>query len=195
MTKGRKKIGTVLHAKTNIEIEYFLEGEKFVAKVFEKNLSEPNASILKNKINEMIDCWMSFEWMPVIKIEIGSGNRWKDDDGVSFEHDRFYIAKGPAGSIVKVDWEVDEEHRKAKCEWGHDSTLKLTMFPFTAPLKTSHGWLIPYTEETWQGIVDIKAGIEHLKKKLTQLLTSREGVKLLSEKGAKTLMLEAPKKH
>jgi hypothetical protein len=188
MSKGRKKLGSVIHPKTGIEIEYFLEGEKFVATVFGEKLSEPNASILKHKITEMIDCWMSFEWMPVIRVEIGDGQRYRDD-GISFDHDRYYIAKGPAGSIVKVDWDVDEEHRKAKCHWNSDSTLKLTKFPFTAPIQTSDGWLIPYTDETWRGVEDIKAGIEHLKKRLTKLLTSRDGIKQLTQSGAKTLLL------
>ena len=193
--KGQKKLGTIKHEKSGIEVDYYLEGVHFIATVFEEKLREPNASILRNRVLERIDCWLSFEWMPIIKIEIGDGGyfRSRSDDGISFEHERFYIAKGPAGTIVKVDWDVDEEHRKAKCTWGSDSILKLTQFPFTAPLETRDGWLVPYTPEAWQAIADIKKGIKTLKRRLEEILTTREGIKKLIAGGARLLITEGKK--
>ncbi len=191
MAKNKlKKIGEVVHNKSGITIEYFLDGTQFVATVFEAQLSAPDASILRHKIHDRIEHWMTLEWHPVIEVEFGS--RYRDDE-LKLKYDRYYLSKGPAGAIVKVEWEVDESHRKAKANWlsedrGSTRELKLTTFPLTAPLVWGDGHLLPYSDNVWDSLVSIEGAIETLKKKLKDLITTKSGIAKL-EKGGSGLLL------
>jgi len=188
----QKKVGTIEHAKANISVDFFLRGTQFVATVLEKEFTAPDASVLRHKVNEHIEHWLNLNWHPVIEVDV-SGSRYSgdSDNEVKIDFKRYYLSVGPAGGLATVDWDVDESHRKAKCEWSRrDDWRKLVKWPLEAPLEVGDEWLLPYSEETWSALENISDGIGKLKKAIRALISTRAGVAKLQSTGGKLLLTE-----
>jgi hypothetical protein len=191
MITKSKKVGTVIHAKSGITVDFFLRGTAFFAVVLEKELTAPDASVLRHKIETRIEHWLKLEWHPVIEVETGGGYR-SDEDTVQMSFKRYYLSIGPAGSIATVDWDVDEAHRKAKANWNsrdRDEWKRLVKWPLEAPIKTgSDQWTMAYSEETWHALEEIQNGIKSLRKAIIDLVSIRKGVEKLTQGGGRLLL-------
>lgn len=190
-----KKIGTWHHDKTGIDIDYFLEGTLFKAIVLEETLSAPEASVLRAKVDDKLNHWLTLEWHAVIEIEVEADSGYYrtrvEGDGLTLKIGRYYLSRSPAGDIKRVGWDVDESHRKAKMGNYDDRSLKLTRLPLGAPfqIERENHWLIDYDENAWNALESIIRGIGQLRRNISDLVKSKDGVKKLVSAGAKVLML------
>jgi len=188
-----KKVGEVNHPKSGIIIPYYLDGTQFVATVFETQMKAPDASILVEKIRERIEHWITLEWHPVIEVKVSNGY---SGDNLSLEFERYYLSKGPAGSVLECSWEVDEVHRKAKAKWMEEREcheFRLTDLPLRAPLTMRGGHILPYSEQVWETLNKLQANIEHLKKQINDLITTKAGILKLERASESVLLLGSGK--
>jgi hypothetical protein len=196
-----KRVGEWAHPTSGIVTEYFLEDTKFVCVVLEERLSAPEASVLRAKVEDKLDHWLTMEWFPVMEIEVEdkSPGSYRDEpkgDGLAIGVRRYFLSRSPAGKVYQCDWDVDEIHRKAKMtgygngynRYGNNDTMALTRLPLAAPLKLGEEkTMIDYTEEAWAGCQEIIKGLGIMRARLSKLIRSREGLRRLTSGGAKLL--------
>ncbi len=196
MASGKKKLGSWTHEASGITIDYFIEGTRFVCVCLEETVSAPEASVLRAQVFDRIEHWMTMEWFPVIEIEVDDNNcsSYRDEpegDAVSVKAKRFYISRSPAGRVKRVEWDVEEVHRKAKMRDYGGSELQLTRLPLKCPLVQGRGdgTLIDYNEEAWEALQQIIKAIGQIREQVGKMIKTKAGIEKLSAAGTRVLML------
>jgi hypothetical protein len=179
MKEKQRKIGTISHAESGIEVDYFLRGTRFVARVLEEEVSAPEAAILTREVRDRLDHWLKMDWYPIIETEIET--RWqerKESANVEIKIRRYWLSRSPAGLLRTCEWEVDEVHRKAKMNrFESCRELNLTKLPLGVPLTLRSGkTMIDYDDQLWRNLLGIVASIRAIRERLQTLLTSKAGI-------------------
>jgi hypothetical protein len=202
---GPRKLGQWEHEKSGIVIEYFIEHTTFKCTVLEEKLEAPDATVLQHKAFDKIEHWMNMTWHPVIDVTCAEGERrysYRDEPegessaSVKIEANRFWLSRSPAGRMVMVEWDVEEEHRKAKLEKYGGTDIQLTRLPLKAPFKFKEDsdhknggrWLIDYDESIWSAIEQMIEAINSMRKNLVAMFKTKEGVTQLQSAGARLLL-------
>lgn len=200
--KGDRKVRTWSHPRSGLSADIYLRETRFVALFLEKTFEAPDVRMLEKKMSDYAEHWIQMEWYPVIEVEIDDDRHsYRGEitkEGLAFGFKRFYLSQSPVGEIFSVGWDVETAHRKASMEsWGggyrhHDNystKIKLIGLPLGAPLKKDAGWLLDYNETLWLGFVGIRDGLMQLRKRLREMVGTREGLKQLM-KGGKLLLTQ-----
>lgn len=191
-----------MHEKSGCETIIYLSGTDFVALLLEEWHSAPDIGTLRKKLRDRAEVHVSMKWFPVMEVTIEESGRSytyrngaAEGEAVSFKSERYYLGTSNAGELFKVEWEVDESHRKAQMQslgGGYErrgsstnKQLKLVALPLTAPLKQSDGnYLIAYDESVWEKGEQIIEGINALRQQIKTLFQTKAGIaKLLSGGG------------
>ncbi len=104
--KGDRKVETFEHARRGTTCDIYLRGTKFVATLLEKEFEAPDVSILREKLRDYAEHWITMEWFTLIELEIEDRtNRYRESttgESISLERTRFYVSKSPAGMMFQV---------------------------------------------------------------------------------------------
>jgi hypothetical protein len=202
MKNKSRKVGMISHEKSGIEIEYFINGTQFECTVLEEKLTASEASVLRHMVVDKLEHWMNLEWFPIMEItcEEKKYDSYRNEGpdieaGIQLGARRYWLSRSPAGNVVRVDWDVDEEHRKAKMENFGQKDLKLTRLPLKAPFQRnssrwssgSQEWMIDYTKEKWDTVTRMIEAIQQMHSQMAKLFKSREGIAKLESVGLKLL--------
>lgn len=192
-----RKVDTFIHEKSGIEVDCFANGTIFECTVLEERMTSPEASMLRHKVFDKLEHWMQMEWHPIIEVSCmgPSSGRWSEPTegkaGITLSIERYWLSRSPAGRVMKVDWETDEEHRKAKMRKMDQSDLQLTKLPLKAPFRKSdryeNEWLLNYDESLWATLEKMLFSIQEMQTGLARLFKSREGILKLQSTGVKLL--------
>jgi len=203
--KGDRKVQTWTHPRSGLSADIFLRGTSFVALFLEEMFEAPDVAMLRKKLSDKAEHWIEMKWYPMLQVEIqAETHRYRGDlpkEGVEFGYKRFFLSQSPTGEIFSVDWDVDPEHRKAQMEsWGggyrnyesYARKIKLAGLPLNAPLKKSDDeWLMDYSEELWQGFRQINKGIHDLRRRLREIVGTKQGLQqLLKARDGSQLLLK-----
>jgi len=210
MARPRKpqEVGKFVHDETETEVPIMLDREtfQFYATIEGRKFQHDSKEGLEGILYGALATWKGYEWIPVIQVKhSGSGTgetipyASAVSDGLTVSIRRFYYAERVGGGLVYVDWTYDESERSERARqflhWAH-----LLKHPFTVPGEISgyqidyslHGSYLPYDEGLWMGLVTLVGRIGEARNQLNEMLTSKEGQKLLATAGANLLMLPAP---
>lgn len=191
-----KKVGEIVHHKSGITIPYYLEKTTFTCTCLERTVTAPDAKTLESSVRDMLEHWLQLEWHPVIKVETDDQDGWgrHTKAGVWLDCERMYLSRSPAGKVLSCDWEVAEIHRKARAIRMSDRDITLSHLPLIEPLHIGRRCIwCDYTEAKWKSLLEIKEGIKRLASRVNELVSTKEGNRLL-ELGTSHLLLEAKKK-
>ncbi len=201
--KGDRKVETYKHPRSGLSADIYLRGTKFIALFLEEMFDAPDVALLRKKLSDKAEHWIEMQWYPVIEIEIDEDQHsYRGElpkEGIEFGCKRFLLSQSPVGEVLAVDWDVDPEHRKAQMEsWGggyHNSDygrkIRLTGLPLKAPLKKNDNeWLMDYNEDLWRGFNEITKGIYQLKKRLREIVGTKQGLQQLINTDGRQLLLK-----
>jgi len=195
--KGDRKVQTWRDDRSGLSADIYLRGTRFVALFLEEMFEAPDVAMLRKKLRDKAEHWITMQWHPMIEVAIKDvGPRYRDEaesESIELKLERYYVSASPTGELFKVGWDVDETHRKASMDhfgegyrWnrGIASKIRLTGLPLKAPLRTHDGgWLIDYNEQLWDGFEGVQRGIRRLRKRLEELVGTRKGIELLLRGG------------
>lgn len=203
---SKRKLGEWTHEKSGITVPYFLSGTRFVCTVLEVQLDAPEAAVLRDKVMDRLEHWMTMEWFPVIHVECNGDGRSSyreepEGEEIALKVRRFYLSRSPAGRVMSVEWECDESHRKAKMRSFNNAEMELTRLPLKAPFPLSKrreqghiSVLIDYDEAVWESLARIIEGVAKLRIAISELVKDKHGIAKLVSGGEKLLMLGSGKK-
>lgn len=204
---NKRKVDTFIHEKSGIEIDCFAEGTRFTCMVLEEEMTDSDASVLRHRVFDKLEHWMTMTWYGIIEVscEKEERNYYRDEtpelEGtIKLTAKRYYLSRSPAGRVVKCDWETDEEHRKAKLEKFGGADLQLTRLPLKAPFNTTTTrrddpvWLLNYDDQLWATIEGMIEAIHQMRERLNKMFKTKDGVLLLQSAGMKLLAAPGGKK-
>lgn len=202
-SKGDRKVETWEHQRSGVTCDIYLRGTKFVAVLLEKEFDAPDIAILRHQLRDYAEHWLSMKWFPLIKIDTGADRYNSQGDqraDLKITIERFLVSASPAGQWFSVGWAVDPAHRKSEMSdysenrygrGGMGSRLNIIGLPLKAPLKTSDDtYLMDYTEELWDKLFAIVQGVHALRKKISDLVSSKKGLESLLLGGGEQLLLK-----
>lgn len=200
-----KKLGSWTHDKSGITVDYFINGTRFECTVLEEKLDAPEAAVLRHKAMDKLEHWMTMEWFPIMEVEVSDDGQhsYSDEpegDAISIKVKRYWLSRSPAGRVVRCDWDVDEEHRKAQMASYGGSDLQLTRLPLKAPFRGSgrygrtDGVMIDYTEELWDTVQRMIKALSQMRSELAKLFKNKDGIAKLQAGGSRFLLGEGKKK-
>lgn len=181
-----QKLEEVRDKKTGMVVHIMLDRNKFdfFAIVGTEKIREDTAAELKKVVIEKLAAMAQYKWEPMIIIRHDDHRpdptrRWRshDDDArymkaqVEFKFRRFERSPSPSGKgFVErkhpLDVNASDEHevlwRKEDRDIQNFATWEMEYE------------IVPYTEETWNGLMRLHASIERANDQLTALLGSKE---------------------
>lgn len=164
---------------------------------------DKDVALVKKWVKERLEALTTVEWRPVIIVmdmdarnhSLSYNNKHIQPSVVSFHFDRLWVAILPDGEARTCEWNTPEENRLDRYRYAYRWPNNVT--PDMLPHKeNSDAWFFTYSDELWAGLQAIAQGIDALRSRLTALLASPEGSRVLSDAGARAMkLLSAPEKE
>lgn len=181
-----QKVGEVRHDKTRMVVDIMLDRNKldFFAKVGTEEIREDTAPKCKEAVLEKMASMVQYKWEPMIIVRHDNHRpdpkeRWRShsDDArytraqVEFKFRRLERSPSPSGKgFVErkhiLDVNASDEYEMKRREEEQD-VQNFAMWEMEFEI-------VPYTEETWNGLMRLHASIERANDQLTVLLGAKD---------------------
>jgi hypothetical protein len=211
--KKLQQVGEITHSSGHIVPLMFnpnnpnkcAGGLGFSAEIGDHKIGAATAEEVTLMVREYLDQNSRLEWVPVIEVaEIRPFMGGVDERFIGLDIDRFYLAIG--GQKVRIlRWDeyenprssvgsIDQRRINDSSEYRYKSFVSdgfnLSEFP---KVVGGHNHevrsLIRYTDQTWATLERLQQGIEELRKRLIELVTTPAGVAALESPTMKLLGL------
>lgn len=190
------KVDEVVNFETGVKILIYLDREDktFFGVVGDKRVEAETAEECKRAVCKELRTFRPFVWEKVIEAHTyevehvsgdpapGSVPEDRHSNHFELHFRRYQQAKSLAGEgylergfdVVKEDFE-NQFRKKWTQNWRDNGSV-----------------VLPYTDETWEKLLAIEAGIEELNRRLVRLLDPKDGAKRLLELQVRALLPAAP---
>lgn len=213
--KERKgaKIEVIEHRSGLIsEVRFEKSSGTFFAEVGPDYVEGKELNDVRNRVRSLLGKLGMIEWTPVVDVNTSSnryGYRGKKDEiqaDINIEVERYWLGQTPGGRIVKLEWQKGDEE-SSTCLKPEDRLNAAEDFngmgqntyamrrgeppkrvKLVLPYKDGKSNLLHYTPELWASLLDIVARIDLDSRTLDKLVNTKEGVKALTERGARALI-------
>ena len=194
---------------TDLKIPVFMATDyTFFAEYNGQRWEAAGVAELEEKLSADLRKMMSAEWVAVIEIKhIYPNVHYQSipQSFVGFKPSRYWIGKRTDGAMIRADWDTTEEQRN-KSHRTAGSPISQNWWPPVFPInreetignymhgqeKVPSATFIAYEETLWNALSQLAENIKAVRKKLTSLLTTQEGLTALPQMvGLK--LLETPK--
>lgn len=153
-------------------------------------------------------------WRPAIMVSgIAKRDAWNRELGLKVETKRGYVAEvSPGGRVLWLDWQHGDSTDDQKLKWSSTLSFWRESVPLELPLNEGREviemkgtsaerrryetgqdrTLLPYTEETWIALENIKALLARARDEIIRLITTDDGHEQMRLHGAAALGLLLP---
>jgi hypothetical protein len=101
--KGDRKVQTWRHDRSGLSADIYLRGTKFVALFLEEQFEAPDVSMLRKKMSEKAEHWITMQWHPMIEVAIkepsGHYSGEPDSQGIELQLERYLLSRSPTGEL------------------------------------------------------------------------------------------------
>lgn len=184
------KVDEIKDPKSKVVVDIFLDrNEKdFFGVVQNETVRAKTAEECGNQVRARLEEARKFEWRSLIEITFPSTRRYNRVEGaVGVEFDRYQIAQTPTGDWIQRPYYSPEEEtdlQKPVKETGrwhglseknqkrHDRQSGSDIRDYHPPREGEEGRTeIPYTEEAWRALNDLRAQLKVVQEKLEEFLS------------------------
>jgi hypothetical protein len=209
-----KKIDTVTEKQSGISVDIYLHKDsmKFSASYGSYSIYDPDGDKVRTEILAEIRKRAELIWTPVIQVNqdgYGSNTREPEynspdwipeeiEEKLNLEVERFYVARKADGRWVYAAWHLPPQERMQSARDWYIYTGEKLVFTSEQNLSSSMGYrtqynnrgrtLIPYSDETWDGLIIILRRVSEIREALRKLLISESAPVLLQALGNAMLL-------
>jgi hypothetical protein len=216
VSRHMKRVGEYIDTHLGVEIPIFYDARdhQHIAHFAGISFKDASYETLRSRVVKCVMEQVSFTYVPVIVVHAGEpvpSHGDKNEAGIEFSFDRFFVAQRPDGKFNQCDWSVTDTSGIGK-EGTHGAWnwKKYSGFDIPNTLKIQNGreWYtelksldlpqfvkehrgdvayLPYREETWTALQQIQQVIDRAREQLRKLLSSKKGLSQLETKGSMLL--------
>ncbi len=188
-----QKVEDYRHHRRGVSISIFLDRNthEFFFDFMKERYIRPSLAELQRVAHEVVERETSLTWIPMITVESLSPFCRNDDTFIGFTIKRSWIAKKASGRWLEGRWEDKEDGSLMgdREKWASDfypaSSTKQT--DFSLPFYGDEHYYLPYTDALWTGLETLLTHVRAMKKTLTHLLTTPDGLQRVERAATKSL--------
>jgi hypothetical protein len=215
-SKG-KKIDTVTEKQSGISVDIYLHKDslQFSASYGDYSIHDSDGDKVRTEILAEIRRRAELVWTPVIQVNqdgYGSNSRKPEynspdwipeevEEALNLKVERFYVARKANGKWVYAAFHLPPQERMQSARDWYIYTAEKLVFTSQQDLSSSMHYrsgynnrgraIIPYSDETWDGLIIILRRISEIREALRKLLISESAPVLLQVLGNAMLLPSA----
>lgn len=199
MAKKDKKVDTLTHS-SGASVDIFInpnandeDGLKFNATVGDARFVEADASTLKRRVLQYMDALIQLEWFPVLRVEETVVPFAKSAAQIGIHLSRMFLAQRRDGKILQLGWEEYHHATNAanRIQLASQLHVGIQNLPNDLPFvrKVNNGYtntlhILPYDENSYQGLHLLEKGLRFMQTRLSELLSTEMGRSQLATFGS-----------